>query len=71
VGANYNVRVNGAYQITPHWFAGGFLTGNNSRNYNEVSAGFSIHYMFRAQPATAATPTGLFPWDGLRPFSVP
>ncbi|MFP5235859.1 MAG: cellulose synthase subunit BcsC-related outer membrane protein [Acidobacteriota bacterium] len=71
VGANYDLRVTGAYQLTPHWFAGGFLTGNNSRNYNEVSAGFSIHYMFRAQPATVTTPTGLFPWTGLRPFSVP
>lgn len=71
VGANYNLRGNVAYQITPHWFAGGFITGNNSRNYNEVSAGFSIHYMFRAQPATVTTPTGLFPTDGLRPFSVP
>lgn len=71
VGANYDLRVTGAYQLTPHWFAGGFLTGNNSRNYNEVSAGFSIHYMFRAQPNTVTTPTGLFPWSGLRPFSVP
>lgn len=71
VGANYDLRATAAYQLTPHWFAGGFLTGNNSRNYNEVSAGFSIHYMFRAQPATVTTPTGLFPWTGLRPFSVP
>lgn len=71
VGANYNLRGTVAYQITPHWFGGGFLTGNNSRNYNEVSAGFSIHYIFRSQPATVTTPTGLFPWGGLRPFSVP
>ncbi len=71
VGPNYDVRSSIAYQISPHWFAGGFLTANNSRNYSAVSAGFSIHYMFRAQPSTATTPTGIFPTDGLRPFAVP
>ncbi len=71
VGANYNLRGTVAYQIGPHWFAGGFLSGNNSRNYAAFSAGFSIHYMFRAQPSTAVAPTGLFPSDGFRPFTVP
>ena len=71
VGPNYNLRGTVAYQIGPHWFAGGFLSANNSRNYATVSAGFSIHYMFRSQPSTVATPTGLFPIDGLRPFTVP
>jgi tetratricopeptide (TPR) repeat protein len=71
VGPNYDFRSQVAYQIGPHWFAGGFLSANNSRDYNAVSAGFSIHYMFRVQPSTAATPTGLFPTDGIRPFTVP
>lgn len=71
VGPNYNLRGNMAYQVSPHWFAGGFLSANNSRNYASVSAGFSIHYMFRTQPSTVAGPTGLFPSDGLRPFTVP
>jgi tetratricopeptide (TPR) repeat protein len=71
VGPNYNLRGTAAYQIGPHWFAGGFLSANNSRNYETVSAGFSIHYMFRSQPSTVTTPTGLFPIDGLRPFTVP
>lgn len=71
VGANYNLRGNMAYQISPHWFAGGFLSANNSRNYAAVTAGFSIHYMFRAQPSTATGPTGMFPTEGLRPFTVP
>jgi tetratricopeptide (TPR) repeat protein len=71
VGPNYDVRSQVAYQIGPHWFAGGFLSANNSRDYNAVSAGFSIHYMFRAQPSTVTTPTGLFPTDGVRPFTVP
>jgi len=71
VGANYDLRSHLAYQMSPHWFAGGFLTANNSRNYPSVSAGFSVHYLFRAQPSTASGPTGLFPVDGLRPFTVP
>ncbi len=71
VGPNYNLRGNLSYQIGPHWFAGGYLSANNSRNYATVSAGFSIHYMFRSQPAAVLTPTGLFPNEGLRPFTVP
>jgi tetratricopeptide (TPR) repeat protein len=71
VGPNYNLRGNVAYQIGPHWFAGGFLSANNSRNYAAVSAGFSIHYLFRTQPSTVTAPTGLFPSDGIRPFTVP
>ena len=71
VGPNYDLRGQVGYQIGPHWFAGGFVSANNSRDYNNVSAGFSIHYMFRSQPSTAAGPTGLFPTDGLRPFRVP
>ena len=71
VGANYNLRASIAHQLTPHWFLGGFLSGNNTSNYNAFSAGFSVHYLFRAQPSTVASPTGLFPSDGLRPFSVP
>ncbi len=71
VSANWDIRGNAAYQITPHWFAGFFVSGNDTRNYNFVSAGFSIHYMFRSQPAAVTAPTGLFPTDGLRPFTVP
>jgi tetratricopeptide (TPR) repeat protein len=71
VGPNYDVRGQASYLLGPHWFAGGFFSANNARNYTSVSAGFSIHYMFRAQPATAATPTGIFPTEGLRPFAVP
>lgn len=71
VSANYNVRGNVSYQISPHWFAGMFITGNNSRDYKSTSAGFSIHYMFRSQPSAVTAPTGLFPYDGFRPFTVP
>jgi len=71
VGPNYDLRTNAAYQISPHWFAGGFFSANNSRNYSGVSAGFFVRFLFRAQPSTVAGPTGLFPTDGLRPFTVP
>ena len=71
VGPNYDLRGQVAYQINPHWFAGGFFGANNTRNYSSASAGFYIRYMFRAQPSTATAPTGIFPTDGLRPFTVP
>ena len=71
VGPNYDLRSQLAYQVSPHWFVGGFFNANNSRNYNSVSAGFTIRFLFRSQPSTAAGPTGLFPTDGIRPFSVP
>jgi hypothetical protein len=71
VGPNYNLRGTVSYLIGPHWFAGGFVSANNSRNYATVSAGFSIHYMFRSQPSAVLAPTGIFPTDGLRPFTVP
>jgi tetratricopeptide (TPR) repeat protein len=71
VGPNYDVRSQVSYQFGPHWFADGFIGANNSRNYSAVNAGFSIHYMFRIQPSTATGPTGIFPTDGVRPFTVP
>ncbi|MFP5207410.1 MAG: cellulose synthase subunit BcsC-related outer membrane protein, partial [Acidobacteriota bacterium] len=71
VSANYDFRSEAAYQVGPHWFAGGYFSANDTLNYNEASVGFFIRYLFREQPSTATAPTGLFPWDGLRPFSVP
>ena len=71
VSPNYDLRSEGAYQIGPHWFAGGYLAANNSRNYNAASIGFFIRYLFRSQPSTATAPTGLFPYTGFRPFTVP
>jgi hypothetical protein len=71
VGPNYDLRGQVSYQIAPHWFAGGFFGANNTRNYNSASVGFSVHYMFRPQPSAATAPTGIFPTDGLRPFTVP
>jgi len=71
VGPNYDFRTQVAYQISPHWFAGGYLSANNSRNYESVTTGFYIRFLFREQPSTVNGPTGIFPTDGLRPFTVP
>lgn len=71
VSANYDLRGQGAYQIGAHWFAGAYFAANNTRNYNAASVGFFVRYLFREQPSTVTAPTGLFPPDGLRPFTVP
>jgi hypothetical protein len=71
VGPNYDLHGQVSYQISPHWFAGGFLSANNTRNYSSTSAGFFVRFLFRDQPSTVAGPTGLFPSDGFRPFTVP
>jgi tetratricopeptide (TPR) repeat protein len=71
VGPNYDVHGQAAYQIGSHWFAGGYLAANNTRNYTSLSTGFFVRFLFREQPSTVAGPTGLFPSDGIRPFTVP
>jgi len=71
VSANYDFHSQVACQISPHWFAGAYLAANNTRDYSYASAGFFIRFMFRAQPSAATAPTGLFPADGVRPFTVP
>ncbi|MGA3332979.1 MAG: cellulose synthase subunit BcsC-related outer membrane protein [Terracidiphilus sp.] len=71
VSANYDFHSQVAYQIGPHWFAGAYLAANNTRNYSYSSVGFFVRFMFREQPSAAAAPTGLFPADGPRPFTVP
>ena len=70
-GLNYSLNSEGSYRIADHWFVGGFLTANNSRNYNTVSGGFFVRYLFRQQVETEDGPTGLFPVNGFRPLRVP
>jgi tetratricopeptide (TPR) repeat protein len=71
VGPNYDLKSEVAYQFSPHWFAGVDVAANNMRNYNFASVGFFVRYTFREQPSAVAAPTGLFPTDGFRPFTVP
>jgi hypothetical protein len=51
---------------------GGFLSANNTNNYNTVTGGFFVRYMFKPQYSVENTPTGLFPTNtGFRPLRVP
>ncbi len=70
-GANYGFNSEAAYRITEHWYAGGFLSANNTNNYNSVTGGFFVRYLFRPQFGTDDYPTGLFPVEGFRPLRVP
>jgi tetratricopeptide (TPR) repeat protein len=72
VGGNYNFESEASYAIADHWYVGGYLTANNSRDYNSEKAGFFVRYLFRPQPMLEESgPTGLFPVQGLRPYQVP
>jgi tetratricopeptide (TPR) repeat protein len=70
-GGNYSINTEGAYRIADHWYAGGFLSANNTNNYNTVTAGFFVRYLFRPQIGSDDYPTGLFPVEGFRPLRVP
>jgi hypothetical protein len=70
-GANYGFNSEGAYRITDHWFAGGFLSANNTNNYNTLTGGFFVRYLFRPQTVNEDYPTGMFPVEGFRPLRVP
>ncbi len=71
IGPNYDLKSEVAYQVNTHLFAGINVAANNMRDYNFTSVGFFIRYAFREQPSAVAAPTGLFPTDGFRPFTVP
>jgi hypothetical protein len=70
-GFNYSLNSEAAVKVTDHWFVGGFLSGNNTNNYNTISGGFFVRYMFRPQYPTEDYPTGMFPVSGFRPLRVP
>jgi tetratricopeptide (TPR) repeat protein len=70
-GANYGFNTEGSYRITDHWFGGGFLSANNTNNYNTVTGGFFVRYLFRPQVGNEDSPTGMFPVEGFRPLRVP
>jgi hypothetical protein len=70
-GLNYAISTEGSYRIADHWYVGGFIDGNNTNNYNTVSGGFFVRYLFKPQYPTESSPTGLFPSTGFRPLRVP
>jgi adhesin HecA-like repeat protein len=70
-GLNYAFNTEEAYRVADHWYVGGFLSANNTNNYNTVSGGFFVRYLFKQQQPTESYPTGLFPTSGFRPLRVP
>jgi tetratricopeptide (TPR) repeat protein len=68
---SYDLQSQVAYQIRRHWFIGAYLAANNACNYAYPSVGSFGRYMLRQQPSTVTAPTGLFPADGPRPFTIP
>ncbi len=70
-GLNYAISTEGSYRIADHWYVGGFVNANNTNNYNTVSGGFFVRYLFKAQFPTETSPTGIFPSTGFRPLRVP
>lgn len=72
VSANYSFEGEGAYAIAEHWYIGGYMSFNNTRDYASSKGGFYVRYLFRPQPMLEENgPTGLFPISGLRPVQVP
>ncbi len=70
-GLNYALNSEASYRIADHWYVGGFVSANNSNNYNTASGGFFLRYLFKQQVTTEDHPTGLFPVTGFRPLRVP
>jgi len=68
---NYAINAEAVYRVAEHCYAGAFLSGNNTNNYNTVSGGFFFRYVFRAQHSLDGFPAGLFPVNGLRPVQIP
>jgi predicted Zn-dependent protease len=70
-GVNYAANAQASYRFAHHWYFGGFVTGNNSNDYDSVTGGFFLRYLFHDQPSAEDAPTGLFPAEGIRPLLVP
>jgi hypothetical protein len=70
-GFNYSTNAQASYRFADHWYGGGFLSANNSNNFNTVSAGFFFRYVFRAQHSAEGFPAGLFQIEGVRPLQIP
>ncbi|HEY1807538.1 MAG TPA: cellulose synthase subunit BcsC-related outer membrane protein [Acidobacteriaceae bacterium] len=71
VSGNYDLKAEAAYHLSDHWYAGGFADLNNTRDYNDQAVGFYVRFMIRPQVPSDNGPTGLYPWEGLRPYQAP
>lgn len=70
-GLNYSLNSQASYHFNNHWFIGAFLSANNTNNYNTVSGGFYVRYLFKPQYSSDDYSTGLFPAAGTRALRVP
>jgi len=63
------LRINSevSYRFGEHWYLGGFVSANNTDNYNAVSGGFFFRYALRKQHASRL-PQRTLPVDGFRPL---
>jgi tetratricopeptide (TPR) repeat protein len=68
---NYAVNSEVSYRFGEHWYLGGFVSANNTDNYNAVTGGFFFRFALRKQHTSEGYPTGLFPVDGFRALRVP
>jgi tetratricopeptide (TPR) repeat protein len=71
VSGNYDLHSEVSYHLNDHWFAGGFLSMNNTRSYNNQVLGFFVRFVLRPQVESEIGPNGLYPWEGLRPYLAP
>jgi cellulose synthase operon protein C len=72
VSGNYNFNGEASYAISDHWYTGGYMDFNNTRDYASSKVSFFVRYLFRPEPANGETgPTGLYPVTGFRPLNVP
>lgn len=71
VGGNYDLKAEAAYHLSDHWYAGAFVDLNNTRDYNNQVVGFYVRFLIRPQVPSDVGPTGLYPWEGLRPYQAP
>ena len=70
-GLNYSLEAKGTYQISPNWYAGGFLSVNNARYYSSTTAGMFVKYSFRPQPMMENSQASSIPdWKGQQPFRL-
>jgi hypothetical protein len=71
VSGNYDLKAEAAYHLSDHWYVGGFADLNNTRDYNNQVVGFYVRFLIRPQVPSDVGPTGLYPWEGLRPYQAP
>ena len=71
VGVNYDLQSEMAYRIQDHWYVGGFLAFNNTRDYATQSGGFFVRYLFRPEPDSVTGSIGAFPRQGFRAIVAP